>query len=1155
SGSGAGAAPGSVARLLVRQAMAAAGLGAEGALGVWLAGQLPAAWLDLEPRARKLALHGAVAEAWQAAAARIGRLWVGLDDWDQADATSRELLAQLWAAPDAVSWCIAGGPTPDGMAPAELPAWTPAEVATLVTARLGEAPPAEVLDALTAIDARRPGLVNALLEHWHAGGALEATAAGWAFTPAALTGSGADAWDALWREKLARLPDGALDLARVLGTFEQVGPLPAWALGEALELDGGALQAGADALIRLGVASQAPAGLRLAAMPQAVRPVVATDPRALATRLARSLAGTEGNSLVAAGLAVQGEDNALALDLATVAARQALDQLAVEDALRLLEAARARLDHQVPAERRIAVHLAAAEVERLMDRKDEAAADLQAALDLAEAAGDDVGAATALAGLAKGHQLAGRYAEGLALATRARDLAERAGAQGLAARATMVAARIQVFNGALGEARASCARAAELAAAGGAPLIRSHALNLQGVLVVQHAPDQREAGLALIREALTLTEAAGDMLGTAAALENLGNVYLAVGELREAEDAFERCAAICTTHRVVAEGLSADMNLALVRAELGETAAAFELAEAVAARAGRLGRAFIRAVSLAVQGQAAWRAARFDEAFLALDEALTAVLAIKNRFAEEYIRLYRLEAFLAAGSLEAARAEAAATAEVVAHTQHAEGVHRLALYQARLALAEGDLATAAALAEPLLASGHAGLVHGAHHVLAACGDPRPHLEMAIAIGAAWRAPWHAAADELALARTALEPDAAVAHARAALQPGPNLFARAGAACVLAAHGQHEQAGRAAIEALLAALPPEFRAEVLAAQGLPAAAVLSDLAAKAPQGASGPTVTPWLGRVLDAADERGINEAVLEAVLALVQADRGYLLEYEHGRLVQVVTVGLDYADELDQGFSSSIVEEVLLTGEPVYSFDAATDDRWSGAASVRALGLRTVVGLPYGTPRRLMGVVYAERAAVEPVLGSAELYALDLLARTGAERVAALRMERELLEELAFEREVATAAMAIARSSSPAGRRAALLAAAIRLTGAERAFWLTRPGADAAWRALAAQDPTGEPLAYDPSRLSTSVLARTVDERAAICLVDSDEPEGWTPGKSVLALGLRMVWCVPVAPDARELVYLDTQHLTAVDPQRMAARLTALTERLLPLEA
>jgi hypothetical protein len=265
----------------------------------------------------------------------------------------------------------------------------------------------------------------------------------------------------------------------------------------------------------------------------------------------------------------------------------------------------------------------------------------------------------------------------------------------------------------------------------------------------------------------------------------------------------------------------------------------------------------------------------------------------------------------------------------------------------------------------------------------------------------------------------------------------------------------------------------------------------------------------------------------------------------------VITQGLDYQAELEAGFSNSIVEEVLLKGEPLCLYDASADDRWSAAASVQALGLRTVIALPYGTARKLMGVVYVDRQSLDPTLEATDLRMLDLLARTGAERVLALRNESELLGELAFERESANAALGLARAKNETERHNAVLAASLRLTGAGRAFWLSRPQPDAPWQALAAIDPEGRTLAYDPRQLSRSVLARTAAERTPICLVESEAQEGWTPGQSVLALGLRMVWCVPAGND---LLYIDTQHLTTLDPHRLAAKLAQMLQRLLPLD-
>ena len=75
------------------------------------------------------------------------------------------------------------------------------------------------------------------------------------------------------------------------------------------------------------------------------------------------------------------------------------------------------------------------------------------------------------------------------------------------------------------------------------------------------------------------------------------------------------------------------------------------------------------------------------------------------------------------------------------------------------------------------------------------------------------------------------------------------------------------------------------------------------------------------------------------------------------------------------------------------------------------------------------------------------------------------------------------------------------------------------------------------------------MLTQATDEREAVCLIETDKPEGWVPGTSLLSLGIRMVWCLPVGPEAREALYLDTAKLDALDPRALLGRLDGLLTR------
>ena len=88
----------------------------------------------------------------------------------------------------------------------------------------------------------------------------------------------------------------------------------------------------------------------------------------------------------------------------------------------------------------------------------------------------------------------------------------------------------------------------------------------------------------------------------------------------------------------------------------------------------------------------------------------------------------------------------------------------------------------------------------------------------------------------------------------------------------------------------------------------------------------------------------VLEKVIEAVLALTRAERGMLLllgkDTEHMEVK--VQRNFDPTGSADSRYSSTVVNDVVTTGEPTILTDAAQDERFSGQESIVGLNLRTV---------------------------------------------------------------------------------------------------------------------------------------------------------------------------------------------------------------------
>jgi serine/threonine-protein kinase len=1155
---GAGDAPGTAARALVRLALQAVddgGLAHGAALAEWLAGRVPEAWQDLEPRARQGAEALALAEALRACQAAQPGLVFAIDDWDLADAESRALLVRVAAALGATArWVLTRDPArgsvpvPAGAQAVSLPELEAAQVAALVELRLGSAAPAGLLAALEAAGATAPGAVDDMLGDWLGTGALEATETGWRFQ------GGVGRASARWRAVAAGLSEAERAVAMVAVLARPLGELAAPTVGRLSGLAERELAEALDGLAARGLVDETEGRVRWLA--QALAPVIregvddrrwregaralalealgidsggadgggfpkaadGVEPKAagavdVTTLVGARLAGLPSERLVAvAELALEGDWPALAVALAGPGAQAALELGAFARAAGIAARAAAWLDQAKPAVRR-QLAFAAAEAERQLDRHEAAAVQYQAALALAP---ED---ARALLGLAKGTQAGGRYAEAAELAARAEAAALQGSEYAVAARAALTRARCDLFAGA-GEAAvvAHCERARDHAGEAGSPAMRAAALTLLGALVAQSKPQAADGALADIQEAVAITEGLGDPMGLGAALENLGNAYGALGRWREAASAFARFAALCRAAGTTAEGLSAEMNLALALSELGEPAAA-DLAADVAARAQAGGRKFVRAVALATLGQANWRAGRPGEAFGPLDEALELTRAIGNKLAEELVVGFRLEACTALGDLAGAERELAALEALAEVTGHAEARERVAVARVALTALRGD--------QPASFEAVAGLpleavVARRLQALMVAGEAARARELA----QGWSAPWHVAAAQLQELRTHGDPDLA----RSIVELGVNPYAAAGAAWWLLQQGQ----GRTPEVAEALQLVGRLDAATRQAWGLPDP---EDVVQATGGAIAGADLAHWTEWVALASSEEAIHRRLLAGLLALAKADRGYVLGYEDGRLKAAVAEGVPEAEALGEGFSASIAQEALFSGEVVYELDAASAGRWG--ESVMAMDLKTVLAIPYGTPDDLWGVTYLDRRDPQPVLTPDDLALMRVLVDFAAARVDTVRRAGRLAREAAYQRAAADMAFALAATTDASARRTIVLEACKALAKAETALWLAR-GAEG-WSVVAG----GE------GKFSQSLLAEAVATGEAQAFMDGDAPEGWTPGQSVLGLQLRAIWCRPVGQD--QAIYLDAPLGLDADPRASLAAADEMVARALPL--
>lgn len=114
----------------------------------------------------------------------------------------------------------------------------------------------------------------------------------------------------------------------------------------------------------------------------------------------------------------------------------------------------------------------------------------------------------------------------------------------------------------------------------------------------------------------------------------------------------------------------------------------------------------------------------------------------------------------------------------------------------------------------------------------------------------------------------------------------------------------------------------------------------------------------------------LNE-VIDTLINISGAERAYLMlrNHESGELVQRAARNWD-RESINPGeaaISSSIVEQVARTGQPVISTNAQADDRFATHESVLAYALRSILCVPLRRRGEIVGVMYTDNRFVDGV--------------------------------------------------------------------------------------------------------------------------------------------------------------------------------------------
>jgi len=153
------------------------------------------------------------------------------------------------------------------------------------------------------------------------------------------------------------------------------------------------------------------------------------------------------------------------------------------------------------------------------------------------------------------------------------------------------------------------------------------------------------------------------------------------------------------------------------------------------------------------------------------------------------------------------------------------------------------------------------------------------------------------------------------------------------------------------------------------------------------------------------DITAVLNQVMDTVIRLTGAERGYIMlrNDESGEMEFRVARGIDRAqlDRADFAVSSTIINDVIRTGQPVLTDNAGTDKRYQDQESIVGLQLRSILAAPLKVQETLIGVIYCDNKWLQGLFKEHELNLLRAFSNQAAVAIQNARLFEEARQRLA----------------------------------------------------------------------------------------------------------------------------------------------------------
>jgi len=165
------------------------------------------------------------------------------------------------------------------------------------------------------------------------------------------------------------------------------------------------------------------------------------------------------------------------------------------------------------------------------------------------------------------------------------------------------------------------------------------------------------------------------------------------------------------------------------------------------------------------------------------------------------------------------------------------------------------------------------------------------------------------------------------------------------------------------------------------------------------------VSGWINSTLDF--DAALDNA-MDAIMQVTKAQRGFLMihDEDHSTLDVLVARGIDGETIESEGYSTTIVNQVVETQQPLLTNNAQFDARFSAGQSIIMRGLRAILCAPMLVQDRLIGVVYVDTAMKSGTFQQDDMLLLQAVSGLAARAIENARLYLVAREKGRLEREL-----------------------------------------------------------------------------------------------------------------------------------------------------